>query len=106
MRTHGKLIKWNDERGFGFIETGAGREQFFVHISAFPHDGVRPRIGELVSFEPDQGSDGRKRGRDSLWYPRVMRTSAASCDAGLQGSTRGERLVSRVDIDGRSKCLQ
>lgn len=61
MRTHGKLTKWNDERGFGFIETAAGREELFVHISAFPRDGVRPSIGELVSFEPDQGSDGRKR---------------------------------------------
>jgi cold shock CspA family protein len=72
MRTHGKLIKWNDERGFGFIETGAGREEIFVHISAFPHDGVRPRIGELVSFEPDQGSDGRKRAL------RVMRPGGQS----------------------------
>ena len=61
MRIHGKLTKWNDERGFGFIETAAGREELFVHISAFPRDGVRPRIGELVSFEHGQAGDGRKR---------------------------------------------
>lgn len=72
MRTHGKLIKWNDERGFGFIETAAGRKEIFVHVSAFPRDGVRPRIGELVSFEPDQGSDGRKRAL------RVMRPGSRS----------------------------
>lgn len=60
MRTHGKLTKWNDERGFGFIETVAGREELFAYISAFPRDGMRPRIGELVSFEPGQASDGRK----------------------------------------------
>jgi cold shock CspA family protein len=58
MRSHGTLISWNDDRGFGFIES-AGREKIFVHISAFPRDGVRPRLGELVSFELDVRGDGK-----------------------------------------------
>lgn len=61
MRTHGTLVKWNDDRGFGFIEPATGTEGIFVHISAFPQDGIRPRIGELVSFEVDLRSDGKKR---------------------------------------------
>lgn len=61
MRTHGTLIKWNDDRGFGFVELPQSREEIFVHISAFPRDGVRPRIGETVSFEVRPGPDGRKR---------------------------------------------
>jgi len=61
MRTHGTLAQWNDDRGFGFIETAVGTEQLFVHISAFPRDGIRPRIGELISFEIDVRGDGKKR---------------------------------------------
>lgn len=61
MRTRGTLIKWNDERGFGFVALHQSREEIFVHISAFPHDGVRPRIGEKLSFEVRRGPDGRKR---------------------------------------------
>jgi cold shock CspA family protein len=61
MRTHGRLAKWNDDRGFGFIEPAAGTEEIFVHVSAFPRDGIRPRIGELVSFEVDRREDGRSR---------------------------------------------
>jgi cold shock CspA family protein len=61
MRTHGTLTKWNDDRGFGFIEPTLGTEEVFVHVSAFPRDGIRPRIGELVSFEIDLRSDGKKR---------------------------------------------
>jgi cold shock CspA family protein len=61
MRTHGTLIKWNDERGFGFVSLPQSHEEIFVHISAFPRDGVRPRIGEVVSFEVSSGPDGRKR---------------------------------------------
>ncbi|KQX99397.1 cold-shock protein [Rhodanobacter sp. Root480] len=61
MRTHGTLVKWNDDRGFGFIEPATGTEEVFVHVSAFPRDGIRPRIGEFVSFEIDLREDGKKR---------------------------------------------
>jgi len=61
MRIHGTLIKWNDERGFGFVALPQTQDEVFVHISAFPRDGVRPRIGETISFEVRTGPDGRKR---------------------------------------------
>jgi cold shock CspA family protein len=60
MRTHGTLTQWNDERGFGFVTTPQG-EEIFVHVSAFPRDGTRPRSNELVSFEVEVRADGRKR---------------------------------------------
>ena len=61
MRVHGTLIKWNDDRGFGFIKPAKGDSEIFVHISAFPRDGVRPRVEELISFEIESGKDGRQR---------------------------------------------
>lgn len=48
MRIHGTLTKWNDERGFGFISQGS--REIFVHISAFPRDGVRP----TPEIDPDR----------------------------------------------------
>lgn len=61
MRVHGTLIKWNEDRGFGFIKLAKDDSEVFVHISAFPRDGVRPRVEELISFEVEKGKDGRKR---------------------------------------------
>lgn len=61
MRSHGTLVKWNDERGFGFISMGASGEEIFVHVSAFPRDGQRPSIGELVSFDVVSGADGKRK---------------------------------------------
>ena len=61
MRNHGTLKKWNDERGIGFIESSGSDKDIFVHISAFPRDGARPRIGEMVSFEVRSGPDGKRR---------------------------------------------
>lgn len=69
MRTRGTLIKWNDDRGFGFVSLPGSREEVFVHISAFPRDGARPRIGEIISFEVRITPDGRKRA-EAIERPR------------------------------------
>jgi len=61
MRFEGKLDKWNDDRGFGFITPARGGEPVFVHISAFPRDGQRPTLGEALSFEVEPAGDGKKR---------------------------------------------
>jgi len=74
MRTHGTLIKWNDDRGFGFVSPPQTHEEIFVHISAFPRDGLRPRIGEIVSFEVRTAPDGRKRA-EAVERPNSRRTS-------------------------------
>jgi cold shock CspA family protein len=61
MRFDGKLEKWNDGRGFGFIMPQRGGDPVFVHISSFPSDGRRPRIGEVLSFEVEPATDGKRR---------------------------------------------
>ncbi|KRG40086.1 cold-shock protein [Stenotrophomonas panacihumi] len=71
MRTHGTLTKWNDERGFGFIAPASGGEEVFAHISAFPRDGQRPRLNEVVSFDLEQGPNGKPRAA------RIMRPGQA-----------------------------
>ncbi len=63
MRIDGKLTKWNDDRGFGFITSHLGGQEIFVHVSAFPKDGHRPRIGESLSFEIESDTSGRKRAK-------------------------------------------
>ena len=61
MRTHGTLTKWNDDRGFGFVSPASGGEDLFVHISAFPRGGGRPRLDECISFETETGPNGKLR---------------------------------------------
>ena len=93
MRTHGTLTKWLDDRGFGFIAPAHGDAEIFVHISAFPRDGERPRINELISFETELGPNGKLRA------VRVMRPGQRAlpgrprATAHSDGSTRFVGLV-------------
>ena len=35
MRYQGKLVEWNDAKGFGFVLPNAGGRKIFVHLNAF-----------------------------------------------------------------------
>jgi uncharacterized membrane protein YsdA (DUF1294 family)/cold shock CspA family protein len=52
---NGRLIKWTDERGFGFILPEEGGDTVFVHISGFLPAARRPVEGDVVTFQVDRG---------------------------------------------------
>lgn len=58
----GKVVLWNDERGFGFVRPEHGGEDFFVHITAF-RKGIerRPEVGDGVHFQIAQELRSKKR---------------------------------------------
>ncbi|QWP76694.1 excalibur calcium-binding domain-containing protein [Lysobacter sp. K5869] len=56
-RTSGTLVRWNDERGFGFLAPDGGGPQVFMHVSALLADSPRPQLNERFSF--DLETDGR-----------------------------------------------
>lgn len=75
-RHHGTLTRWNDERGFGFIAPAVGGDEIFAHISAFPHDGRRPQVGEVITYLTQAGPDGKVRAT-SILRPGANRPSRA-----------------------------
>lgn len=61
VRIDGRLTRWNDSRGFGFITADDSGEEVFVHVSEFPQDGIRPTVGETLSFEIHTDDQGRRK---------------------------------------------
>jgi uncharacterized membrane protein YsdA (DUF1294 family)/cold shock CspA family protein len=51
MRIQGKIIKWNDDKGFGFIAPNNGGRDIFVHRKSFLKCLRQPVVGEVVTFE-------------------------------------------------------
>ncbi len=74
MRRHGTLTRWNEARGFGFIEPAQGTHELFVHVSAFPR-GEQPVVGQMLSFTVVDGSDGRPRAIDVRTPGSASRTT-------------------------------
>ena len=70
MRFEGSLSSWNDERGFGYIESTQGGEPIFVHVSAWPKGLGRPQLKQGVSFEVELGPKGKRAKNVQRHLPR------------------------------------
>lgn len=55
QRRGGRIVDWNDERGFGFIEADGMRR--FFHISDVERRDLRPAVGMRVRFVPAVSRD-------------------------------------------------
>jgi CspA family cold shock protein len=61
-RLHGALVKWIEDRGFGFLAPDGSDNDVFVGAAAFDHAGIEaPLQGERFSFEIDTDRQGRPR---------------------------------------------
>lgn len=74
----GRLVQWNDARGFGFIRAEDGA-RYFVHISDIGRIATRPRVGDTVRFSGRVGRDGRP----------------VAADVTISGANPVDRTVSR-----------
>jgi len=51
MKLQGKVLNWNDDKGFGFVEPNGGGQRAFVHIKSFKYGSKRPVNGDLIIYE-------------------------------------------------------
>lgn len=47
----GRLIRWNDEKGFGFVESDIEKNGIFLHISALKGIRRRPVVNDVITYE-------------------------------------------------------
>lgn len=87
MRQHGVLTRWNDARGFGFIEPLGGSSRLFVHVSEFP-SGRRPVDGVEVTYVVGRDERGRPSA-EKVRYRGVPRASTS----GAMGSVAAGSLA-------------
>ncbi|OCH30612.1 hypothetical protein A6E13_03130 [Aliivibrio fischeri] len=55
----GKVVEWNDSKGYGFISALNGELKVFLHISTLKNKNRRPKIGDEVSFDINEEIKGR-----------------------------------------------
>lgn len=72
MRCAGRIVRWEDNRGFGFIEPNGGGDAVFVHVSDFARDQRRPCTGDAVTYSVAAGRNGRSKAVDACLRDRSM----------------------------------
>lgn len=60
MRFTGTLTSWNDDRGFGFLQSTQGGEPVFAHIKAFAPGSGRPQLNQSYTFEVETSAKGKR----------------------------------------------
>ena len=61
MKLKGKLIRWNEERGFGFINSASVKGDVFIHISELKHMARRPQINDVIYFDTITEKTGKTK---------------------------------------------
>jgi cold shock CspA family protein len=59
MRMKGKLIKWNDDKAFGFIAPNGGGDHVFIHKTALSNRKRIPKINDVITFTISKDKQGR-----------------------------------------------
>ena len=62
----GRLTKWNDERGFGFIQPVDRSQTVYLHISKLKDSTRRPQLDDTIYYHVITEEDGKLRANNAF----------------------------------------
>ena len=97
MNHYGSIKKWNDERGFGFIQEDHTNAEFFAHISSFTSKTPRPGIGERIIFDVEINDKGKKEAKNIYYLDRPKIQDHRSHYSKHHRNTNSNRLLQLLE---------
>ena len=70
MTNLGKITKWNDEKGFGFIAPDNSEKEVFFHISNIKNQSIRPKFNQKVSYILSNDTQNREYAKNIILLPQ------------------------------------
>ncbi|AUD59045.1 cold-shock protein [Shewanella sp. Pdp11] len=62
LMDRGVLVRWNDEKGFGFIQPENNVAQdVFIHISVLKNMARKPIVGDSILYQTEVQNDGKRK---------------------------------------------
>jgi uncharacterized membrane protein YsdA (DUF1294 family)/cold shock CspA family protein len=59
-----KIVEWNNEKGYGFLQVGKGR--VFLHWREFAERHKRPAVGDMIRFAVGVDAQGRTCAKEAV----------------------------------------
>ncbi|MBD3586722.1 DUF1294 domain-containing protein [Salinimonas sp. HHU 13199] len=78
MKYKGKIVQWNDEKGFGFVQPMIDSQRVFFHISALTQRGRRPANGDIVIYTIESDKQNKMRIKHMNFSGKQARKTAGS----------------------------
>jgi len=60
LKKQGKIIKWDDIKGYGFILPQDSKKHIFVHIKSFTNKNIRPSVNQNVTYKIQKDTQGKQ----------------------------------------------
>lgn len=67
MRLKGKLVKWNADKAFGFIQPNGGGDQVFIHKTALSNRTRTPKLNDIITFDAVKDNQNRYRAENATF---------------------------------------
>jgi len=77
MRLKGKLIKWNEDKAFGFIVPNGGGEHVFIHKTALSNRKRTPKVNDVITFSITKDKQGRYCADDATFSGEKLKKKQA-----------------------------
>lgn len=92
----GRLERWDDAKGFGFIKPDDGRRNIFIHISALKKMNRRPVTGDIIHYQIHTDNNGKDRAVNAsiVGVPEIAPTNRARRRHNPQ--RKGASFLSRI----------
>jgi len=78
----GKVVRFDEVRGYGFVSPDEGGEDVFIHVNDIDFDKRLMAPGALVEFLVEMGDRGPKASRVSLVRESPSRSAAVAYPSG------------------------
>jgi uncharacterized membrane protein YsdA (DUF1294 family)/cold shock CspA family protein len=89
MRYQGRLVEWNDEQGFGFIQPKdqqVADKKVFLHIKSFQRKGPRPLQGCMLEYDVGLDSKGRLNAQQVTYINKSQPQKSAKVNKKVSSS--------------------
>ena len=99
MRYQGKIVSWDDARGFGVVVRHDDSAQVFLHVRSLPRGAKRPVAGDVVTYALARDDRGRSVAVDAD-YPASMRAAQRARPAARRKRRSSSGLLTLLVLAG------